>query len=592
MMAFGRRPGTDFGTAALHAALLTAFCVLAGTGLRIASDDPDAMWLSVLDPFLPMEDLWYRHLVAGMVLAAALVGYALYVLCAHLGARMRFDRARLTMIRRRGKGRYAALNIAVVWVLVASLAVEIVSGVVVFGGAGEGALVLHRRAAWLCMACVVAHVALHAVYGGLPQILRIFNPKRLRIGAPPPDLAELLAEQLRRRPRPGAEGATEHRHGGTRAGSLHAHPLATALLVARLVLGLACASETLTRPVLVITAVDPAQAPRIDGDLSDPVWARTTAVSVMTTQGGDFGGTHQSEVEIRAVHDHEYAYFAFVWEDPTRSLKHHPLVKRGDGWHVAATRADLSDEHVYNEDKFAVLLSASALPLIGGAIHLAHFPLVGKPAASSARGLHYTTDGNIVDVWQWRASHEGPAGHVDNCHFGEPSELASEGELRQYNGGFAVDPGPTAYESNFVLTAQGAARPVRPKRLPRSPAAMARAMGRISEATNESESEHARWWMSESESVPYSEEADAAIPAGTVIPGILMLEVAPRRNAVRGFGRWASGRWTLEVMRRLRTDSIYDVAIESGTLMWVAAFDHSEKRHSRHLRPLRLELEQ
>ena len=34
-MAFGRRPSTDFGTAALHAALLAAFCVLAATGLRI-----------------------------------------------------------------------------------------------------------------------------------------------------------------------------------------------------------------------------------------------------------------------------------------------------------------------------------------------------------------------------------------------------------------------------------------------------------------------------------------------------------------------------------------------------------------------------
>src|SRR6516165_8072232 len=79
MMAFGRRPSTDFGTAALHAALLAAFCVLAATGLRIASDDPEAMWLSVFDPVLPMEDLWYRHLVAGMVLTGALAAYALYV---------------------------------------------------------------------------------------------------------------------------------------------------------------------------------------------------------------------------------------------------------------------------------------------------------------------------------------------------------------------------------------------------------------------------------------------------------------------------------------------------------------------------------
>jgi hypothetical protein len=588
-MAFGRRPSTDFGTAVLHAALLAAFTVLAVTGLRIASDDSDTLWLSVLDPILPVEQLWYRHMVAGVVLTAALAGYALYVLGARLSARMRFDRARVAMIRRHGKSRYAALNIAVFWVLVASLAIEIGSGVLLFAGAGQGAVVLHRRAAWVCMACVVAHVALHAAYGGLPQILRIFNPSRLRNGGPPPDLAELLAEQLRRRGTSGAESRIEHAMSKT--DSLQAHPLATALLIAMLLLGLACGSETLTRPVLLVAAVDPAEAPRIDGDLSDPVWARAPSVSVMTTQGGDFGGTHESRVEIRAVHDQEFAYFAFVWDDPTRSLKHHPLVKRQDGWHVAASRADLGDESVYNEDKFAVLLSAAVFPLIGGAIHLAHYPLTGKPAGSSARGLHYMTDGSIADVWQWRASHEGPNGHVDNCYFGQPSELASDDEVRQYNGGFALDPGPVAYEPNFVMTAQGAAQAVRPKRLPKSISAMALAMGRVSEATNVSESENARWWMSDSESLPYSPQADAEMPVGTVIPGVLVRdEVAPQRNEVRGFGRWAAGRWTLEVMRRLKTDSIYDVEIRSGILMWVAAFDHAEKRHTRHLRPLRLEL--
>jgi hypothetical protein len=41
-----------------------------------------------------------------------------------------------------------------------------------------------------------------------------------------------------------------------------------------------------------------------------------------------------------------------VWEDPTRSLKHLPLVKRNGRWGVAATREDLVDEHRFHEDKF------------------------------------------------------------------------------------------------------------------------------------------------------------------------------------------------------------------------------------------------
>ena len=79
---------------------------------------------------------------------------------------------------------------------------------------------------------------------------------------------------------------------------------------------------------------------------------------------------------------------------------------------------------------------------------------------------------------------------------------------------------------------------------------------------------------------------------GTVIPGIIMLDAqGVQRDDLAGFGRWAAGRWTLEIVRRLNTGSAYDVEIKNDVLMWVAAFDHSEKRHTRHLRPLRLRLE-
>jgi hypothetical protein len=590
-MASGRLR-TDVGTAALHGAVLGAFCVLLGTGLRIAADDPDTMWLSLLDPILPVEQLWYRHLVAAVVLMAGLGGYAIYVPVARLGARLRFDRARLATIWRRGKGRFSALNVAVVWVLIGSLIVEIGSGAMVFWGAGQGAVILHRWAAWLCVACIIPHVSLHASYGGTQQVLRIFKPSRLRMGEPPPDLAELLAEQLRHRTATSSADGSQRDIDHHEAKSVHAHPLATALMISLLIAGLAWGSETLTRPVLVIAAISKADAPRIDGDLSDPIWAKATAVSVMTTQGGDFGGTHQSRVEIRGVHDDEFTYFAFVWEDPTRSLKHHPLVKHQDGWQVAASRADLVDENVYNEDKFAVLLSPGGFPLLGAAIHLSKFPLAGKPASSSGRGLHYTTDGSVLDVWEWRASHGGPGGHIDNCHIGEPREKLDEGEILQYEGGFAIDPGPLGYESNFTISDWAGKPHVQPRRLPKSLAATERAIGRISDATNESESENARWWMTLSESIPYNPTDDANLSVGTVIPGIIVPDIfASGPDDVLGFGRWAAGRWTLELVRRLKTSSPYDVEIKTGTLMWVAAFDHSEKRHTRHLRPIRLELQ-
>jgi hypothetical protein len=372
---------------------------------------------------------------------------------------------------------------------------------------------------------------------------------------------------------------------------LHAHPLATALVAALVFGGLACGLEGLTRPVLRVVAIPQAQAPMIDGDLSDAAWSKAAVSTVMTTQGGDFGGIHQSRVEIRALHDNEYVYFAFTWEDPTRSLKHLPLVKGENGWQVVATRSDRVDENVYNEDKFAVLLSPAGLPLIGAAIHLSGAPTAGGQRAPSGRGMHYTLDGSILDVWQWRASHGGPGGHIDNCHFGGLANAESNGEedAPRYDGGFAVDPGPPRYAANFVADGRGLS--VVPRRLPKDIAVMRQAMGRISDATSQSEGEAARWWMTVSESVAYSAAADAGLPPGTIIPGIIVPDSYEiKQDDVRGFGRWAAGRWTLELVRQLKTGSAYDVEIADGVLLWVAAFDHSEKRHTRHLRPFRLKL--
>jgi Ethylbenzene dehydrogenase len=98
--------------------------------------------------------------------------------------------------------------------------------------------------------------------------------------------------------------------------------------------------------------------------------------------------------------------------------------------------------------------------------------------------------------------------------------------------------------------------------------------------------------MTDVASLPYAKSIDDRVPVGTIIPGILMPDDATMTDdSVRGVARWAAGRWTLEVVRRLRTGSKYDVPITTGTLMWVAAFDHAETRHTRHLRPIRLEVE-
>lgn len=599
-MANQARRTTDSGTVVLHLVLVTSFLFLVFTGLRIATDDTSSMWLAVLDPVLPMEHIWFRHLVAALIFTATLLGYVIYLIRARLTARVRLDGARLSAMRRPGAARWSACNTLVYWGLMVCFAIEVVTGTMIFFGADHLYLHIHLWTLWACLILVTLHIGLHAAVGGLSQLTRIIKPAPLVIAPPPPDFAELLAEQLRLREdmtlrKSTAAAPAQAKQRPARSQTLNAHPAATAFAAAMAFSAGVAGLEQTTRPSLKIVEINPAEAPSLDGDLSDPVWTKAAPATVMTAQGGDFGGSGQSLVEVRAVHDGIFAYFAFTWTDPTRSLKHLPLVKTPSGWQLAANTSPDSEGGHFHEDKFSLLLARSTLPLIGAAIHLSVAPRKDRPPSGTGRGMHYTPDGSIADVWVWRASHGGTKGHVDNAHFGAaavPTTGALEGRDR-YLGGFALDPGAQAYRANLTPgPARPAAGAIQPLRLPRDTAASSRALGRVTGTTHQSESGGARWWTTEAETIPYSKSADDKIPTGTVIPGILMgdnEDSAP--HTIRGTAQWAAGRWTLEVARRLYTGSTYDVPLKTGTLMWLAAFDHSQSRHTRHLRPLRLEVD-
>ena len=65
------------------------------------------------------------------------------------------------------------------------------------------------------------------------------------------------------------------------------------------------------------------------------------------------------------------------------------------------------------------------------------------------------------------------------------------------------------------------------------------------------------------------------------------------RGDVQAVSQWRDGVWTMEVKRKLDTGSEYDVAFATDrpTYLWVAAFNHTQTRHSRHLYPVAVTLE-
>jgi hypothetical protein len=633
---------TDYGTIILHWTLVASLAVALLSGLRIATETPDRTWINLLDGLLPRSTVWTAHMPAAVVLVTVALAYTIYMSLSGLARRVRLDRVRMLGLLGNRHARWGAINLVLYWAFFVTLLLQLTTGgLLYFGYTQEILITLHWFGMWVILAYAVLHVLAHWKLGGKPQLLRIFRPAPLMPLPPqldPIQLLAMLAEQTEPRsprvaadqtpdaarthdlagghpnpPRRPDEARHDHPTGARppqrpradhasvrtrrRGPVLQANPFIVAISVAIAGAFFLVTIDRKAIDTLYVRRIDTPEIPVLDGDTSDRIWRTTRPLYVITGRGGNFDGKGETTIEIRAVHDGNQAYFLFTWDDPTRSLKQLPLIKQADGWHLLHDGYELSDEHAYNEDKFSVLLTTMDVVLAGDrTFHAGPKPIADMPGTLSGRGLHYTTDEEtVVDVWEWKATSTSPSGWMDDDHFGPPAE-PTPAQIRgwaPYHGGFSPDPGTANYADNFPRRLpESYSQPLKPRRLPKDLEVMLAAMGPIDLDPNHGESEAARWFMTESESVSYSPEADARIPVGTVIPGVIVSGTfAGDRADIRCAARWAAGRWALEASRPLDTHSKYDVPIRTGTFMRVAAFDHSQIRHTRHVRPIRLEVE-
>jgi Ethylbenzene dehydrogenase/Prokaryotic cytochrome b561 len=610
---------TDYGTIILHWLLVAAVSVAFVTGLRIATEAPEHGWINAIDFVLPRVNVWTLHVRAAVVMVAVSIAYAIYLTRSGLSRRVRLDTVQLHGLIGPKRVRLGAISVILTWIFFTTMAALIVSGGMLYFGvsAGYDAMMVHWYSALVVPGFALLHLLVHFRIGGMAQLSRIFRPGRLPPPPPRLDAVELLTLLAERDAAAATEAPSvsppgpsfrDDRDRRTQSGeqppdapkrrnaTLQANPFVVAAAIAITGASAIVASDWLFVDSLKIHRIASADAPSIDGDTSDPVWRNIQPFAVMTNQGGNFDGQGESRVEIRAVHDDERVYFLFTWQDPSRSLKQLPLIKQIDGWHLLHDGYEHGDEQAFNEDKFAVLLTDSDVDLAGDrTFHASPNPVPGAPSTMTGRGLHFTTTGAYVDVWQWKAT-SGASGWMDDDHFGPPlaPSTMQVSNAAPYHGGFAPDPGTANYSDNFDLPtgAVNGDPAVTPRRLPRDLAATVAGMGQVSLDPDIGEGDGARWFMTEADTVPYTVEVDRLIPVGTVLPGVIVSgDASGDRSDVRCAARWASGHWALEVTRRLDTHSPYDVAVRSGVFMRVGAFDHSEIRHTRHVRPIRLEVE-
>ncbi|WP_406828236.1 ethylbenzene dehydrogenase-related protein [Microbulbifer sp. ARAS458-1] len=336
-------------------------------------------------------------------------------------------------------------------------------------------------------------------------------------------------------------------------------------------------------PVTQIPLTDPQHPPiEIDGRANEPQWQRAAPITVYTDGGANFddGAT---EITLRALTNGEEFFLSARWRDATRSLVHLPLLKTANGWEVQQQGFHHFDETRHYEDKFAVLLSSNCSFGAAGTAHLGRKPLSDRPANWHGKGYHYSSDGQLHDLWHWKAVRTNDMYLADDNFIGPPDQMRP-GE-RRYTAGYQQDGKESgAYVMNWQWYKPTT---IVPKRLPADPMQLAA----LQNDDRENLREKAEWVIPWFDYQPYSAAQDARFPEGTRMPSVMYNSnrFEGDRADVRARGEWKDGYWNLEMARKRVTGSALDVPIAEGTCLWVSAFDRSQIAHTRHTRALRLQ---
>lgn len=533
---------TDLPTMLIHWSLVIALLLSVSTGWRIASMTDSSLIMRWVDALLLQGNVLRWHFMSASVLTALVLAYIAFLWHTELGGRLKFRWA--TLRSPDHTTRWQAINKLIYWIAFALLAGAAITGVLLYfipGAVPTIPLVrIHQLLSWGFVAYMGLHIAAQVVMGGLRQLLKIVTPRAAYgIGAGIAVLAGL-------------------------AGAAFAYVM-----------------DISTQPVLVFAKT--ATPPVLDGDGSDAVWQTAKESVVHTARGFNLNGG-EVDVHIRALHDGKKAYILFRWQDPTRSQKHIPLQKTADGWKLLHSNYYNNDENEYYEDKFAVMIAQS--PIAGGnTVRLGPKPFADKPGPSNGLGLHASTDGTLADVWHWKSVRSGALNQFDDNYFGPLLDV----KPGRYTGGYGQDSKTSGgFDQNFEKIPGSAY--VQLKVLPKDLAKQQAEMGVFNPDPNVSDM--GKFSMAKTDVIPYSKEADAAIPVGTVIPSVVYdVPFTGDRGDVSAHAQWKDGWWTLEASRLLDTGSKFDQPIVTGSYMWVAVFDHNQVRHTRHVQPLQLRLQ-
>lgn len=277
--------------------------------------------------------------------------------------------------------------------------------------------------------------------------------------------------------------------------------------------------------------------------VKDLAWDSARALKLRLANGSGFdGGT--TRLTLKSMYNDTHLFVLARWDDAVQDRRYWPWKKTEQDWEHLVSEP--TDETIYYEDKFSLIFPVeqnSAFGRFGCSVycHTRGESRYGYKAASSK-----------VDVWHWKATRTDSMGYVDDKYW-----LGHD--LTAKNIGRFADP----KEGNGSVKNNSEDK-TRPMMLP---------------VGDEAEFKGA---LLRSNAVEYSEEAAAAIPAGALVPGIVVEPILGDRGDVKCSSLYENGTWTLYLMRALDTGSEYDTAFVPGQRydFGAAAFNHCAKRHA------------
>ena len=318
-----------------------------------------------------------------------------------------------------------------------------------------------------------------------------------------------------------------------------------------------------------VTAVKAAAAPKLDGMGDDAVWKNAPVVNFKAVKGANFkDGKGETQGTVQAVYSGDMLYLLVTYDDPTLSVQRSPFVKKADGtWEKMKDPDDKGgDNNKVYEDKMAVIWN------IDGSIFgfnerfscqaACHAGEPGKPYGNKYTG----DDGELGDIWHMKYVRGGVIGQVDDQYV----DNTPFDPVKAKEAGRKSDPKTGGgYEDIKLVNGKP------------------EFMNKDAKPANKG----GTYWLKAEDKAPFD---DAKFKAGDEVASIMVAPFTGDRGDIATSAKWAKGKWTLEIARKLVTGSKVDVNFNDLGKTYgfgMAFFDNAQVRHAFIQEPLLLQFQ-